>query len=66
MPKLKTKKSIAKRMRLTKSGKVKRHKAFRRHLMSSKNSKRRRRLRKSAIVTGRIGKTMRMLLLPAQ
>ena len=66
MPKLKTKKSIAKRLRLTKTGKVKRNKAFRRHLMSSKNAKRRRRLRKTAIVTGKFAKTMRRLLRPAQ
>ena len=66
MPKLKTKKAIQKRMRLTKSGKVKRNRAFRRHLMSSKNAKRRRRLRRSAILGGNIGKTMRQLLRPSQ
>jgi large subunit ribosomal protein L35 len=66
MPKLKTKKSIQKRMRLTKSGKVKRNRAFRRHLMSSKNSKRRRRLRRSTILGGKLGKTMRMLLMPSR
>ncbi|MFO0983818.1 MAG: 50S ribosomal protein L35 [Planctomycetota bacterium] len=66
MPKLKTKKSVQKRMRLTKTSKVKRNKAFRRHLMSSKNAKRRRHLRKAGILTGKIGKTMRMLLAPAQ
>lgn len=45
MPKLKTNRAAAKRFKRTKSGEFKRNKAFRRHLMTGKSSKRRRRLR---------------------
>jgi len=48
MPKQKTNKGLAKRFGLTKNGKVKRTKAFRGHLMGTKNAKRRRRLRRAA------------------
>ena len=43
---IKTKKSVAKRFRVTKRGKVLHAKAGRRHLLSSKNAKRRNRLGK--------------------
>ena len=52
MPKLKTNKSAAKRFKRTKSGKLKRSKAFGSHLLTSKSSKRRRRLRKAGILVG--------------
>ena len=45
MPKLKTRKSAAKRFKRTKTGKFMRNKAFRRHLLTLKASKRRRSLR---------------------
>ena len=48
MPKIKTNRSVAKRFRLTAGGKVRRAHAFRRHLMSGKNHKRKRQLRRSA------------------
>jgi len=51
MPKLKTRKAILKRFRLTKTGKVKRLRAFRGHLKTSKSSKRKRFLRKAAYVS---------------
>ncbi len=51
MPKVKTKKSAAKRLRVTGKGKIKRAKVGRRHLMSSKNSKRRLSLKKSGYVS---------------
>ncbi len=44
MPKIKTRKSITKRFRVTKSGKVLRTQGFRRHLNVKKSSKRKRRL----------------------
>ncbi|MEO6053645.1 MAG: 50S ribosomal protein L35 [Chthoniobacterales bacterium] len=46
----KTKKSFAKRFKITGTGKVLRSKAGRRHLLSSKNATRRRRLGKAALV----------------
>lgn len=48
MPKMKTNKSAAKRLRKTKNGKVKRNKAGTRHLAQSKNAKRKRNLRQAA------------------
>ena len=47
MPKLKTHQGANKRFRKTKSGKFLRSKSFARHLMTGKNSKKRRSLRKS-------------------
>lgn len=46
MPKLKTKKALAKRVKLTANKKALRNKAGRRHLLSGKNSKRKRCLKK--------------------
>lgn len=50
MPKLKTNKALAKRVRVTKTGKIKFSKPGRRHLMTCKNGKRRRQLRRHAYV----------------
>ncbi|MFH1413807.1 MAG: 50S ribosomal protein L35, partial [Candidatus Omnitrophota bacterium] len=47
MPKLKTKKGVAKRFKLTKTGKIKYHSEGKRHLLSSKGKKRKRKLRKA-------------------
>ncbi len=46
MPKQKTRKSITKRFRITKSGKVLRRQGFRRHLNVKKSSKKKRRLKR--------------------
>ncbi len=46
----KTKKSVAKRFKITATGKVKRSKAGRRHLLECKSSKLKRNMGKSAIV----------------
>ena len=50
MPKLKTRKCAAKRLKETGTGKFRHHKARARHLKSSKNAKRRRRLRQDGAV----------------
>ncbi len=50
MVKSKTKKSAAKRFKITGSGKVKRHQAYKSHLLGGKTRKRKRNLRKSAMV----------------
>ena len=49
MPKMKTKKSAAKRFKLTASGKLKRNKAFTSHILTKKSPKRKRNLRKATI-----------------
>jgi large subunit ribosomal protein L35 len=51
LPKIKTHRGAAKRFKVTKNGKVKRAKAYRGHLLTHKTSKRKRQLRKSAILT---------------
>ena len=48
MPKIKTRRSAAKRFSLTKTGLVKRAKANRRHLLNGKSPKRLRTIRKGA------------------
>ncbi len=49
--KAKTRKSVAKRFKVTGTGKVLRRKKGARHLMRSKNSKRKRSLRKAGLVS---------------
>lgn len=53
MPKLKTKKILTKRFRITKTGKVMRGQSFKRHLNAKKSTKRKRRLG-GEIVTDRV------------
>jgi len=48
MPKLKTHSGAKKRFKLTKSGKVKRAHAYKRHILTGKSTKRKRNLRKGA------------------
>ena len=49
MPKIKTKRAAAKRFTLTGTGKLKRNKAYKRHILTKKSTKRKRNLRQSAI-----------------
>ena len=51
MPKLKTRKCAAKRLKMTGTGKYRLNKAGARHLMSTKNAKRRRRLSQDGSVS---------------
>ena len=46
MPKLKTKKAISKRFRVTKTGKIMANRSNRRHMMADKTPKKRRQLRR--------------------
>ena len=48
---IRTKKSVAKRFKITASGKVLRRRAGRRHLLQTKKPKRRRALGKAAVLT---------------
>jgi len=50
MPKLKSNRGAAKRFKATGSGKIKHYKAFASHLLTSKTTKRKRKLRKSMLV----------------
>lgn len=51
MPKLKTHRGAAKRFKATGSGKIKRSKAFHRHILTKKNAKRCRNLRTPDLVS---------------
>ena len=51
MPKLKTHRGAAKRFKKTGTGKIMRAKAFKRHILTSKSTKRKRSLRKPALVS---------------
>lgn len=62
MPKLKTKKGVAKRFKRTKSGKFKRQKASRGHLLAKKTRKRKRLLRKAGLVSKADKKAIKLLL----
>lgn len=50
MPKIKTKRGAAKRFSKTGTGKIKRKKAYHSHILSSKDRKRKRKLRKGTYV----------------
>ena len=51
MPKMKTNRAAAKRFTTTASGKVKRKRAYLRHILTNKTSKQKRQLRKSTLVS---------------
>lgn len=51
MPKMKTHKGAAKRFKKTATGKIKRHKAFKRHILTSKSTKRKRQLGEGTLVS---------------
>ena len=62
MPKLKTHKGAAKRFKKTGTGKVKRSKAYLRHILTSKKKKRKRHLGTSTLVSdGDLLKVKRMI-----
>ena len=62
MPKLKTNKSVAKRFRLTGSGKVTRAAANRRHILTKKSADRKRRLRTDmCVVSGEDAKRIKRM-----
>ena len=50
MPKMKTKRAAAKRLKKTASGRLKRRSGWKSHLLEGKEPKRRRRLRKAGLV----------------
>lgn len=62
MPKMKTHRGAAKRFRVTGTGKIRRRKAFRAHLLEKMASKRTRRLARGAEVTGGDKKHIERLL----
>ncbi|MDD6795722.1 MAG: 50S ribosomal protein L35 [Clostridiaceae bacterium] len=62
MPKMKTHRGAAKRFKKTGTGKLKRAKAFKSHILTKKSPKRKRNLRKSGLVSTTQEKAMKKLL----
>ena len=62
MPKMKTRRSVRKRVKITGTGKVKRGKAGGRHLLGGKSAKRKRHLKKPAVQGGKSGVKLRRMV----
>lgn len=62
MPKMKTNRGAAKRLKRTGSGKLKRHKAGKSHILTKKSTKRKRHLRKAGLVDKADEKRMNRLV----
>lgn len=62
MPKMKTRSGAKKRFRLTGTGKVKRAAAYRSHILTSKTTKRKRKLRKGHLVAKQEQKAVKIML----
>jgi large subunit ribosomal protein L35 len=62
MPKMKTKRSAAKRLKTTGTGKLARAKAWKQHLNEWKSPKRRRRLRRATLISAADDKRIRRLV----
>jgi len=62
MPKMKTNKAAAKRLKRTGSGKLRRRRAFKSHILTKKSTKRKRRLRQATLVSKADEKRMNRLV----
>ena len=62
MPKIKTHRGAAKRFSLTKSGKVKRAKAYKSHILNKKSAKRKRNLRQGTYIVAQEEKNIKQLI----
>ena len=62
MPKIKTNRAAAKRFKKTGTGKLKRNKAYKSHILTKKSAKRKRNLRKSIITDETNAKNMKKVL----
>lgn len=62
MPKMKTHKGTAKRIKITSTGKLTRQRAFGNHMLSKKSKSRKRVINTSATVTGSIAKNVKRAL----
>jgi len=62
MPKMKTQRGAAKRFRKTATGKIKRNKAFKTHILTKMSPKRKRQLRKPSLVSDADIKRVRRMI----
>ena len=62
MPKIKTNRAAAKRFKVTATGKLKRNKAYKSHILTKKSTKRKRNLRQATITDATNVKNMKKVL----
>jgi large subunit ribosomal protein L35 len=62
MPKMKTHKGTAKRVKITSTGKITRQRAFGAHLLAKKSKSRKRAINTTAEVTGKIARNIKRAL----
>jgi large subunit ribosomal protein L35 len=62
MPKIKTHKASAKRVKLTASGKLMRERAFGNHMLSKKSKSRKRNINTPAVIKGNVAKNIKRAL----
>ena len=62
MPKMKTHKGTAKRVRITKTGKIVRERAFGNHILAKKSKARKLNMKTAAIIEGKIKKNVKTAL----
>ena len=62
MPKMKTRRAAAKRFTVTSTGEFKRNKAYKRHILEKKSQKRKRNMRKAALITAADHERVRRML----
>jgi large subunit ribosomal protein L35 len=62
VPKIKTNRAAAKRFRVTGSGKIKRNKGYKSHILSTKSKKRKRHLRRAGLVSVVEARNIRQLI----
>ena len=62
MPKMKSKRALSKRVKISGSGKIRRHRAYKSHILTKKHPKRKRRLRQGAMVSHADQKRLMRLL----
>ena len=62
MPKLKTHKGTAKRVKITRTGKIVRERAFGNHILAKKSKARKRNMKTTAVVKGKIAKNIKNAL----
>ncbi|MBV6479554.1 MAG: 50S ribosomal protein L35 [Ignavibacteria bacterium] len=62
MPKMKSNRAAKKRFKLTGSGKIKREKAYRSHILTKKSNKRKRQLGKATLVSQPDSKNIKRLI----
>lgn len=62
MPKMKTHKGTAKRIKITSTGKLTRRRAFGNHLLAKKSKSRKRNINTSALISGAMAKNVKRAL----